>query len=88
MQASRDYAREARRAKLATDVEAFLAGGGEIHDVQPEENRWYKDKGNPRRAPLTITQSQQQHRWRPRISDDGKTLMAGATTRSVGRPKG
>ena len=54
------------REKLASDVAAFLANGGEIYDVQPCDNRWYKDKGNVQRASLTIMAAQSRHRWRPK----------------------
>jgi len=51
-------------AKLASDVAAWEAEGNVIHQVQVYENRWYKDKGNVRQAPLTVAAAQQQHRWR------------------------
>jgi len=35
-----------------------------IHEVQVWENKWYRDKGDIPRQPLTITQARQQHRWR------------------------
>ena len=56
------------RAKLERDVDAWLALGNKIHDVQVYENRWYKDKGDVQRAPLTIMASQSQHRWRAKRS--------------------
>lgn len=31
-------------AEIGADVEAFLAAGGAVHDVQPEECAWYRDK--------------------------------------------
>ena len=55
---------EGARAKLASDVAAWLALGNTVHEVQVHENRWYKDKGDVRQAPLTIAAKQQQHRWR------------------------
>jgi hypothetical protein len=56
------------RAKLESDVAAWLALGNKIHDVQVHENRWYRDKGDVRRAPLTVMASQSQHRWRAKRS--------------------
>ncbi len=66
MHATENKRLAAKRAKLKSDVEVWLAEGNTIHQVQVYENRWYRDKGQVRRAPLTVVQAQQQHRWRSR----------------------
>ena len=51
---------------LANDIEAWLAKGNEIHQVQVHENRWHKDKGGGKQAALTVVQKQSKHRWAKR----------------------
>jgi hypothetical protein len=64
MHASANKKLAAKRAKLKADVEAWEAQGNTVHEVQVWENRWYRDKGDVPRAPLTVMASQSQHRWR------------------------
>jgi len=73
MRATRNETKEQQRAKLESAVEEFLKNGNEIHEVQREETRWYRDlqdKGSlPHRRfppPLTIkrpTRSASRHPW-------------------------
>ncbi len=47
---------ENQRRRIAKHVEEFLAKGGQIHQVQPEDCRWYKDQAKKRKphVPMMI----------------------------------
>ena len=53
--------KEALRAELANDLEAFLARGGTIERVDHTANKGWRGR---KHTPMTVTQARQEHRWR------------------------